>query len=238
VSGAHTGIALQQGHGIDTITFLPITWAIPTERKSSDPPDDRFRESNDVFLTGVRVRFSVNYKEAFRIRMAVYRVTTGQSVHPFTQAPIAGVSHTYPPQAFVLDWVVPSHPNVLSSGPYEHVNVNRAEGAGGTAPLPNPTWVISSSDGTPFCADLAKGERKPVATFQLQRNGNGSNASTDVDWYVPLKKVVRFVRELDSMSWSSSYQIMFYYDCPVVVPPTVAVTVASIPKIAVKVYYR
>lgn len=227
---------LQQGHADDTVTFLPVTWGIPTERRATDAPDDRYRVSNDTFLTGARVRFSVLYKEAFRIRMALYRVSNSQNAHVFRQAPLGGAMSVHPQQAFDLDWVPISHQNILSVGPYEYVNVNRVDG--GTAPAPAPVWMISSSDGTPFCADLASGERKPLATFQMQRNGNGTNASVEVNWYVPIKKVVKFIRELETSTWSSGYQIMFYYDCPSVDRPTQPHTVAVIPRMSVKVYYR
>lgn len=50
---------------------MPITWAIPQEQPAGAGADDRWRETNDVFLTVVRVRLSVRCVAPVRIRLVV-----------------------------------------------------------------------------------------------------------------------------------------------------------------------
>jgi hypothetical protein len=243
VMAAMNNMKLAQGYPSEPVTFFPVTWAIPTQRRIDDPADDRFTESLSVHVKGVRVRFSVVYKDAFRIRMALYKPVDVAAVHPFTAQSYAGVTHPVPDVAFGLDWVSEYHTNVVINGPFSHVNINRAEGAlsgGVRGPPPAPVWLVDSGDGTLFTADLAKGSRKPVDTYELMRPAppGGGHAVYNVDWYVSLEKVIHRVRELDKVTWGETFQIMFYYDCPSVATPASVVYVAAIRRITVKVYFR
>jgi hypothetical protein len=243
VMAAMNNMKLAQGYPAEPVTFLPVTWAIPTQRHIDDPADDRFTESLSVHVKGVRVRFSVVYKDAFRVRMALYKPVDVQALHPFTAQSYAGVTHPVPDVAFGMDWVAEYHTNVVLNGPFSHVNINRAEGvlSGGVrGPPPAPVWLADSGDGTLFTADLAKGSRKPVDTYELMRSAppGGGHAVYNVDWYVPLEKVIHRVRELDKVTWGETFQIMFYYDCPSVETPISTVYVAAIRRLTVKVYFR
>jgi hypothetical protein len=243
VMAAMNNMKLAQGYPSEPVTFLPVTWAIPTQRRIDDPADERFTESLSVHIKGVRVRFSVVYKDAFRIRMALYKPADVNAFHPFTAQSFAGVTHPVPDVAFSLDWVAEYHANVVVNGPFSHVNINRAEGAlsgGIRAPPPAPVWLVDSGDGTLFTADLAKGDRKPIATYELMRSAppGGGHGVYNVDWYVELEKVIHRIRELDKVTWGESFQIMLYYDCPSVETPATPVYVAAIRRITVKVYFR
>lgn len=67
------------------ITFLPVSWAIPLFQPNGKHPDERFRKSNVVYLTGVRVRFSVRYLHTFRMRMICYSPPSSEGVANFTK---------------------------------------------------------------------------------------------------------------------------------------------------------
>jgi len=233
-----SGFLLQQGHGDDRVLFLPITWSVPIERPISGAADDRYRQSNKIWLKGVRVRFTVVYENAFRIRMAVYKVQTVGANHPFTRAHLGHMPTTGPAQAFVQDWVDMNHASVVEWGPYDHTRINRLQGTG-TAPPPAPIWNISSTDGTIFHADLAKGERRPLKTYELWRTGPSGVGSVDVDWFVPIEKWVSYIGEQTATIQDGGfYQVMFYYDCPVVTDPIAPVTIGRIRHISSKVYFR
>jgi hypothetical protein len=60
----------------------------------------------------------------------------------------------------------------------------------------------------------------------------------DIDWYVPIGKMVKFDREQTGEMLDTGYQISFSLECPVVVVPSAPVRIGTIPKVQVKVYYR
>jgi hypothetical protein len=241
VLAGSTDISFLQGYGTNNVAFLPVTWAVPTQRHIDDPADDRHTDSLSIHLKGARVRFTVVYKDAFRIRMALYKATTVAAFHQFRAVSLPGVTHPVPDQAFALDWVANNHLSVIE-GPFGQINADRGEGsvgASGRAPPPLPQWLLDSGDGTLFTADQAKGVRKPIDTFELWRSSpSGGFGIVNVDWYVPIEKVVRRIRELDKVIWGDVYQILFYYDCPGFEVPTPAPVVFHMRWLTVKVYYR
>lgn len=236
-----SSIAINAGHDNQTITFLPVTQAIPSERRAGDPADDRFRTSNSIYLTGVRVRFTIKYTGAFRIRMALYKPTTETGVANFGFGNLPGVAQMNPNQVFGLNWYDLASSGLLPDGPFACHSTDKAEGA-------NPTWNLESSDGTIFQADLGKGTRQPLKDYSIRRGPSSVNSSAetcelwDVDWYVPIGKNVSFSRESNSDLMDMGYQIVFFYDVPSLDQAardiSQQILVALIPHISLKIYYR
>ena len=251
-------LKLQAGHSAKTCQTLPITWAIPPQRLSIDPADDRFRTSNDVYITGARIRFVVNSVGAYRIRMILYRPHHSLTPAAFeiadfkkdlkdpTKPGLTPDAWVNPAQVFKSAWHGMS--TYIPNGPLATYNTTRSEGkkvndSGAIAPPPAATYFLESADGTIFTADLAKGEQKPLATLTVHEDshsnmGAGGTAKwKEIDWYVPIGETVHYENERSREVDGPGYQVLFYYDVPYVTSPKLT-TIARIPQMTVKVYFR
>lgn len=133
---------------------------------------------------------------------------------------------------------------ILPHGPFSVINKNRVDSV---AP-PVDNWQLESSDHTAYTADFSKGEHRPLSEFSVAVSGSpgavvtgGASHSNfqEVDWYTALKHPVLFQYDDAKMTVDPGLQVLLYYDSPVVGNlPTTDVTVATIPVIAVKVYYH
>jgi hypothetical protein len=248
--GRGTEVPLEQSSDSRHVAFLPVTWGIPRERSSTDPADSRYRTSNEVFLTGVRVRFTVNFTGSWKIRMSCYKPSNHAGVHNFHRYDPAGYPTTGPVQGFLMPFYSPGVAALFPGGPYACTLIDKSEGVGGRTAVPAVAvpvrkYILESSDGTVYGADLAKGMGKPIADvkfssqFVLTRGQIGTSADfKEITWYVPINKMVRFNREQAGEMMDTGYQIAFSLYCPSIVASTVPVRVGVIPKISVKVYYR
>lgn len=230
----------------ENVTFFPVTWAIPTARPTTSHPDERFREGNQVWLTGVRVRFTVRYMHTWRLRMVCYSPQTAAGVVSFVSHIPAATSSTpaavssNPVAQWKLDFVQPNDSKVMPGGPFASNLVDRQRADGGV-------YTFDSVDGTLYSADLGKGALRPKAQMQhtvnLMDNGQQSTAVKEIDWYVPIHEMVEFQNERSANAMSGNYQIMVYYDVPQVVvtpraPGSQVRRVGTIVQPNVTVYYR
>lgn len=234
------------GHDDNTTFPVPVTWIISRMRVTDAPPDERYRESNDVFLTEVRVRFTVRYSASFRIRMMCYRSHTP---YVFLQAALSHVQTSGKPasndnlvQAFQQEMYSSSH--WVSHAPFAVYASNRDDDDEKAPPTINATWVIESPNGFVFSADLAKRPCRPLGTFTIsdsEERSTGFQGSVkwrEIDWYCPIDKTIRYTREVGKETYDEDYQILFSYDVPHIFKPAKLATIAMINGLSVKVYYR
>lgn len=249
-------------HSADTnsTAILPITWCIPRMRYGTAPSDTRLRESNDVWLSGVKLSFRVNYTGAFRMRFFVQRNSLD---YPFesTELPtIGGVVSTipdkvFPVQAFKLvaypftSWVPPKYtpPWWMYMAEKRHGTYEVAPDEPGgikTEKEYQPNWVIPSPDGTPFSAKTQAGEYRPIGDLKVSDAGASNTEGTagtvrwkEVDWFVPIKQTIRYLSEHDKIVADDQYLLWVYWDCPAM-SKTSKTAVAIIPNLSVTVYYR
>lgn len=252
IAWSENGIYMYAGHGPDTWTFLPITWAIPSERLTTDPPDDRFRTGNRVYLKGIRIRFLVKYTGSFRMRFFVYQEGAGHPSVSFHQTLVPGhnqpQANAHPRQGFRLTWGNPSL--VVPYGPMASWPIRREEGLS----VKDNVFVLESPDSTPFTADLAKGESRPLGTLTVSdsdddKQGHTSSSGTrwrEVDWYCPIERTILYTGEVHSSALNAPYLVGVYYDVPTLYPmkepstdaAKVAATTAVTSPIQLKYYYR
>lgn len=243
---ASSNIALEIPGYHENITFFPVTWAIPTARPNGYQPDERFRDGNNVFLTGVRVRMTVRYMHTFRVRMVLYSPHTAAGVATFSSVVPGAVGanpafvSSSPSAQWKLDFVGPTDKLVMPGGPFAANLVDKQRPDGGL-------YAFDSVDGTLYNADLGKGALRPKGDFRLTQNllDNGQNSTMvkDIDWYVEIKEMVEFQNERSSNALSGNYQVMVYYDVPQVVvtartPGMQARRVGTIAQPNVTVYFR
>jgi len=189
--------------------LVPVTWAIPRQRPANNIADDRFRNSNQVYLTGVRFRMTVHYSKSVRIRLALYKLSSpGERGTDFISTKLG----TYPGEPNVswqMEWYEIEH--FLPHGPYHALNYEKS------VPI-SPSWILSSPDGTAFSADLAKNEYKPKATMTYvgQKGFEAAGADTwgEIDWYVPIGERINFLHETEKTVVDHDYRILLSYDCP------------------------
>lgn len=187
--------------------MLPVTWAIPRERPSDLSADDRFRTSNSVYLTGVRVRFTLHYDAPVRYRLACFKVgSAAERGAYFLPVRVDGVP-VEPNTAFRSWWT--SFDSHLPLTPYASVNYKRQ-------PPLAPLWTISSPDGKPQNADLAKNDYRPIKTTSWGSSVSGDKESRyrEEDWYCPIGVTQNFLYECDKLAADSEWRIMFTYDTP------------------------
>lgn len=192
------------------ITFLPVSWAIPPFQLNGKHPDERFRESNIVYLTGVRVRFSVRYLHTFRMRMICYSPPSIKGVANFTKVVPVRITSDTPTSNINLDWVGASDPLVIPGGPFANTLIDRQRNDGGY-------YTYDSVDGTLYNADVSKTIR-PKGDFKLAKNVAGIDMTQveDIDWYVPIGENVTFEHERSAVALDGNFQILVYCDLPLV----------------------
>ena len=239
ISMSDAPLSLKQGHGIDTFQIFPVTWAIPEQRGSNQPADERFRTDDSIKITGVRVRFVVNYTGPIRIRMLLYRPHVAYS---FVAASVAGAATHIAGATWQTQWLNSAQADVLPNGPLAVLNLNP-----GASP-PAPAWLFESSDHTAYTADIAKGDLKPYGDFSRSFSSGFSTSSTgqqhanfhEVDWYTRLKEPTEYWVENGKYTKKNGLQVLFYYDSPSVVTSSkvAPLTIATIPCVSVKVYYK
>lgn len=241
VESADSRIHLTQGPDDERFVYLPVTWAIPPVARVSQPADERQRITKRVVITGVRVRFTLNYNGPIRLRMVLYKPRVA---FPFVPTSVTNVNNTAVEQFFPLHWTNLDGAQILPHGPFSVINKNRIDSV---AP-PVDNWQLESSDHTAFTADFSQGKYRPLSEFSVAVSGtpgaavSGHGAHSnfqEVDWYTGLKRPVVFQYDDAKLSVGPGLQVLLYYDSPIVGPlPTEDVTVGTIPVIAVKVYYH
>lgn len=243
-----TGVVTVPDRPISTLYFLPVTWAIPTERQHDDPPDDRFRSGNRVFVRGARVRFTVFYKEVFRMRLAAYSPHHSQK-YPFEASLVPNAGATLAPRP-VQSWVNGGHDPALlvPNGPFKVYNIQKSEGTslssgGGKAPPANPVWRFASPDRSIISADLATGASRPFKTLTVNGMGSaGAQQWKEVDWYVDINRWFDFDTEQSQGVNGSGVQIILVWDTPHVLPTGATMPPSNIhgfvEHLTVQVYYR
>jgi hypothetical protein len=234
---------LYQHHSDHVLCRLPVTWAIPTQQPAGAAPDDRWRGSNSVYVTGVRIRFTVRCLASVRVRLVVFQPHTSYS---FRTAPVAGEQTARNSltigmdQGYFLDFANMASGGLVPLGPFQYYNIANTQ-TSARVPASAPKWVLSASDGSPFTADHAKNEHKPIGDYRWASKHSGSAVTqstltsttssaiqqidwNEIDWYCPIKKVTKFVRETDKEVVDRPLEAALFLDAPAAIEGTATTT--------------
>lgn len=217
--------------------YLPITWGIPRFRESGVGPDSRYTDSNQIWLTGVKIRFLVQYQHAYRLRMAVYQPQTTGGVFAFQENTPTGFTSTSPVVGYRMNEQPAHDRHIMPGGPFAIYPEDKQRTTG-------PVLRFDATDGTPFTASLAKGPLKPKG--QYKRTGSNPPSSNtqewEVKWWVPIGELIEYQSELDRQALNGQYQIVLFCDIPFfqsnATTPVSTDTVVRISPPHIKVYYR
>lgn len=193
---------------------MPITWCIPPFRADGVEPDERFRRSNSVHLTGARVRFSVKYQHTFQLRIVCYTPGSDSAIGSFDPVRPDGLQSTVPYVSWKVDWKKEHDEQIMPGGPFAETLLDRQRDDGGV-------YRYESGDGCLFGADVARGGRRPKGDFCLTKNvpvSGGGTQVEEINWYVDIGETVEFEHERSTVALRGNYQFLVYCD-PVYTDP-------------------
>lgn len=251
--------ALYQHHSDHILCRLPVTWAIPTQQPAGAAPDDRWRGSNSVYVTGVRIRFAVRCLASVRVRLVVFQPAVAKH---FRTAPVAGEQTVRNSltigmdQGYFLDFETMATGGLVPLGPFQYYNIANTQ-TSSRVPASMAKWVLNASDGSPFTADQAKNEHKPIGDYRWASKHAGSAVTqstltsttahaiqqidwNEIDWYCPIKKVTKFVRETDKEVVDRPLEAALFLDGPAAIEGSTmkSVQIGSFTFPMITVYYR
>ncbi len=215
--------------------MLPVTWGISTFQHVSTQPDERFCESNEVFLTGVKVQFNICYINFFRLRMVCYTPSSAGGVASFTSVTSTGIS-SLPVTMFKPTFMLSTDTSIMPGGSFAKTLVDRQRADGGG-------YVFDSSDGNIYNVRLSSSLSRKEK-FELTKNTNNDEVTQveDISCYVPIGEKIVYENERSSFALSGNFQILIFGGLLLLSPSLYLGTkqerqaIISAPR--VKIYYR
>lgn len=206
--------------------MAPGTWAVPPERGSNDGPDDRFRTSNAVHLTGIAINFTVGYTSLTRVRVVVYKPADTSCVERFVSADTSSIK-----ESFNIRWLDNNSPALKPRGPFALEPLRRSgpyiktemdeKDPPGVDDLSN--YKYTGINSSVFCASLAPVGSVTRPIFDKKFNLNSAPGVTnmkEIKLYAKIGKTVRFNTESSTDVTDTGYQVLVYVDCPSLVDLT------------------
>nr|WSP06263.1 coat protein [Botrytis cinerea ssDNA virus 1] len=206
--------------------MAPGTWAVPPERGADDGPDNRFRTSNSVHLTGIAINCMVCYDSLTRVRVVVYKPADTSCVERFATTDTSSIKET-----FTIRWLDNNSPALKPRGPFALEPLRRSgpyiktemdeKDPPGFDDLSN--YKYSGIGGSVFSASLAPSGSvaRPIFDKKMILNSAvGVTNMKEVKLYCKIGKTVRFNTESSTEPVDTGYQVLVFVDCPSLVDLT------------------